>query len=333
MSSFNNNVLYVFPGQGSQYKGMGFDLYQEFQTARRVYGEASDVLGYDVAELSFSDPDEQLNLTKYTQPALLTHQIACLEVFKELVGAPCYPAAAAGHSLGEYAALVSAEALDFAAALKLVSKRGELMGDYGEGEMLALPLGPASARSLAENHHCSAASYNLPNQTVVGGTGKDIAALAEEFSVSNPKHKAVRLQTEGAFHTYLMVSAAIHFRDVLNDVSFATPKFKVLSNYTGEFHEPTPSAIKSRLFFQLFNPVDWTGCLKTAMNDGAACVLEFGGGIGKSPEPEKKRPNLASIVKTTLRESGCDGLYFSAINLKSLREASDFFASPQHLRP
>ncbi|MFC1702760.1 ACP S-malonyltransferase, partial [Pseudomonadota bacterium] len=102
MLTSEQNILFVFPGQGSQYKGMGGDLFKEYEIARKVYHQASEVLGYDIAELSFEDPQEQLNLTRFTQPALLTHSIACLEVFRDLTGDCIKPSIAAGHSLGEY---------------------------------------------------------------------------------------------------------------------------------------------------------------------------------------------------------------------------------------
>ena len=152
MLTNEQNILFVFPGQGSQYKGMGSDLYKEYETARKVYTQASEVLGYDVAELSFEDPQEQLNLTRYTQPALLTHSIACLEVFRDLTEDRVKPSMAAGHSLGEYSALVAAKALSFESALKLVQKRGELMGTYGEGEMSAFPLEIDTVRPIAERY-------------------------------------------------------------------------------------------------------------------------------------------------------------------------------------
>ena len=125
-------VLFVFPGQGSQYRGMGSDLAQDFECARECFDLASEVVGYDMGELCFNDKQDQINLTRFTQPALLTHEIACLRAFKSLDGNnEILPLIAAGHSLGEYAALVTAGALSFEDALKLVTKRAELMSDYG----------------------------------------------------------------------------------------------------------------------------------------------------------------------------------------------------------
>jgi [acyl-carrier-protein] S-malonyltransferase len=169
MLDYEQHVFYVFPGQGSQYAGMGSDLHEEFAVARDIYAKAGDVLGYDIAELSFADPEDKLNLTRYTQPALLTHSVACLEVFRELTDDRLRPAIAAGHSLGEYTALVAAGILSFEDALKLVQKRGELMGTHGEGEMSAFPLDLETIKPIAEKYRCAVAGCNLPEQTVIGG--------------------------------------------------------------------------------------------------------------------------------------------------------------------
>ena len=121
MLSQDQHILFVFPGQGSQYVGMGSDLYEDHAIARDIYSRASEVLGYDISTLCFEDPDDQLNLTRFTQPALLTHSYACLEVFRSLTDNQVEPVIAAGHSLGEYSALVAANVLDFEGALKPVS--------------------------------------------------------------------------------------------------------------------------------------------------------------------------------------------------------------------
>ncbi|MCW8906329.1 MAG: ACP S-malonyltransferase, partial [Sedimenticola sp.] len=168
MSESEQRVIFVFPGQGSQYAGIGSDLCDEFASARQVYEQASDLLGYDMRQLSSENPDEKIHLTRYTQPVLLTHQIACLTVYRELASQPLQAVAAAGHSLGEYSALVAAGVLSFGDALGLVAKRGELMGTHGEGEMAALTIDLESARPLADKHYCGIAGLNLPDQTVVG---------------------------------------------------------------------------------------------------------------------------------------------------------------------
>jgi [acyl-carrier-protein] S-malonyltransferase len=318
-------ILYIFPGQGSQYRGMGSDLYQEFATARRIYEEASTVLGYDIAKLSFEDADEQLNLTRFTQPALLTHSIACLEVFKELTDQRVKPVAAAGHSLGEYSALVAAGSLSFTEALRLVQRRGEFMSTYGEGEMQAFPLDVETLRPLAEKHYCGVGGCNLPEQTVVGGRAEDLDQVVQEVAALFPRKRAVRLKTEGAFHTYLMVEAARHFRPLLDAAEMAAPTIQVLSNYTGDYHLPDPKIIKSRLFFQLFHPVRWIWNLRTAMSDGLDTFIEFGGGIGGGDTPDGKRPNLESILKKASAGAGHEAAYFPAINSRTLRETASAF--------
>ncbi len=327
MLSSDQKILFVFPGQGSQYKGMGGDLYKEYETVRKVYRQASEVLGYDVAELSFDDPQDQLNLTRFTQPALLTHSIACLEVFRDLTGGNIKPSMAAGHSLGEYSALVAAGVLSFASALKLVQQRGELMGTYGEGEMSAFPLDIDTIRPIAERYHCAIAGCNLPDQTVIGGREEDLALVEQQVLEQFERKTPVRLKTEGAFHTYYMVEAARHYRSVLETAHFDPSDIPVLSNFTGAFHEADPLGARSRLFFQLFHPVLWFSNLKTAFADGIEVIIEFGGGIGFGTEPEGKRPNLAGIVKKTQRATGHSAHYMAVINHQTLRDTVAFVAT------
>ena len=318
-----DKIMFVFPGQGSQYRGMGSDLNAEFRVARDTYAEAGDVLGYDLAKLSFEDPEEKIGLTRFTQPALLTHEIACLRVFEELTGGSVQAVIAAGHSLGEYTALVAAQSLSFADGLRLVSRRGELMGEHGDGGMLALTVDADTAKTIADQFYCQIASCNLPEQTVVGGRDHDLEALAAYVGENYPRKRAVPLATEGAFHTYLMVTAAQLFRDVLDATEFHMPSLQVLSNYSAQAHSGGPAGIRTRLFFQLFNPVNWVGCLQTAMHEGVETIVEFGGGLGKAEEPAGKRPNLEGIIKKTLKGSDYDATYLAAINLDSLRETAD----------
>ncbi len=320
----NQKTMFVFPGQGSQYPGMGSDIYDEYEVARKTYRQASDVLGYDVAELSFKDPQNQLNLTRFTQPALLTHSIAMLEVFRDLTNDRLQPALAAGHSLGEYSALVAAGALSFAEALRLVQKRGELMGTYGDGEMTAFPMELETIRPIAEQYHCAIAGCNLPQQTVVGGRPEDLELMEQYVQEQFPRKRPVRLKTEGAFHTYYMVRAAQEYRQVLRAAGFELAGTRVLSNFTGAFHSPEPEAIRARLFFQLFHPVMWYDNLQAAFADGVELILEFGGGIGPAAEPAEKRPNLEGMIKKALRSCGVEAGYRAAINHQSLLDTVDF---------
>jgi [acyl-carrier-protein] S-malonyltransferase len=276
------NILYVFPGQGSQYEGMGKDICEAHEVARGVYDQANEVLGYDITDMSFNNPGDELHLTRNTQPALLTHHIACLEVFREKTGGSVQPTMAAGHSLGEYSALVAANSLTFETALRLVQKRGE-------------------------QFKCAISACNQPLQTVVGGSSEDLGALEAHVAEAFPRKRAIRLKTEGAFHTYYMDTAADLFREALNDAEFQVPEIKVLSNYTGGFHDNDVQGIRDRLYFQLKHPVMWDANLQ----------YEFGGGIGPG-EPEEKRPNLEGMIKKAVRSLDPRPDYFPVINAATI---------------
>lgn len=318
-----HKIMFVFPGQGSQYRGMGSDIHAEFAVVRQTYEEASDALGYDIAKLSFEDPDGQIDLTRFTQPALLTHSVACCRVFDELSDGALRASMVGGHSLGEYTALVVAESLSLADGLRLVQKRGELMGEHGEGGMMALTTDLDAAREIADRYYCQVGGCNLPEQTVVGGSESDLEQLAGYVAENHPRTRAVPLVTEGAFHTYFMVGAARLFREVLAGTEFAAPSVDVLANYTGNLHDPDARTIRPRLFFQLFSPVKWVGCLRTAMENGIDTFVEFGGGLGKTDDPADKRPNLESIIKKTMRGRGYTANYLAAINCESVKKAAE----------
>jgi [acyl-carrier-protein] S-malonyltransferase len=184
---------------------MGSDLIAAFPVAKEVYERASTVLHYDLAKLSAADPEGLLDQTRYTQPALLAHEAACLAVFRELTGGAIEPAIAAGHSLGEYTALVASGALSLEAGVALVAERGRLMSDLGRGSMLATTLDRPSAQQFADKHYCGVAGCNLPEQTVVAGEDADLAALVADLSEQGKR--AIELKPECAFHTFLLLGA------------------------------------------------------------------------------------------------------------------------------
>ncbi len=326
MSNYQK-IACLFPGQGAQYPGLGKDLYEQLAVVRDTYAEASAALGYDIAALSFQAPADKINLTRYTQPVLLTHSIACWRAFHQQTNPDADRAhslpicMAAGHSLGEYSALVCADALGFGAALQLVKKRGELMGEYGRGEMAALMLTREAASALAGRHYCGIAACNLPEQTVVGGGGADLEQLLRAMAAQFPRKRSVRLKTEGAFHTYHMIDAALKFRETLAQVEFKAPRLRVLSNFTGDFHDADLDALKSRLFLQLFNPVLWHQNLTQVYAGGADVLIEFGGGLGKGETSDSKRPNLESMVNKTRREAAHPPAYLAVINTQTLQES------------
>ena len=315
------NILYVFPGQGSQYEGMGRDLCEAHAIARDVYDRANDVLGYDIKDMSFNNPGDELTLPRNTLPALLTHHIACLEVFTDMTDGSVQPTMAAGHSLGEYSALVAANAMTFETALKLVQTRGALMGEHGQGEMTAFMMAAEDIKPLAEELNCAISACNQPMQTVVGGASADLEALEVKVSEEFPRKKAIRLKTEGAFHTFYMDKAADLFREALADAEVQAPEIEVLSNYTGGFHDRNVDNIKERLYFQLKHPVMWDANLKTAFGEGVGKVYEFGGGIGPGDATEK-RPNLEGMIKKARRAAGSEAEYTAAINRQTIAEAA-----------
>jgi malonyl CoA-acyl carrier protein transacylase len=326
--------LFIFPGQGSQYRGMGSDLIADYAVARTIYQRASEAAGYDMVELSTRDPEGKLEQTRYTQPALLTHAVACLEVFRELTDGAVEPVLAAGHSLGEYTALVASGALGFEDAVRLVSVRGDLMERHGTGKMLAISLDRETVSSFADRFFCEIGGCNLPEQTVVGGREPDLAALGEHVKQVFGK-SPVPLKTAGAFHTYLMITAAEELRAPLQAVTFAPMRCPVLSNYSGDYHDPEGRAVASRLFFQIFSPVKWIWGMQRALKDEyrvVNAVVEFGGGVGAGESPASKRPNLEGITRKTLRALGHSAVYLPAIAKASIERSARVFRAAGRLR-
>ncbi len=316
-------IMYIFPGQGSQYKGIGKDLYSEFQVAKDLYHQANEILGYDIVKLSFDDEDDKISLTEFTQPVLLTHQIVCLAVLNQLTDNHLKPKLMAGHSLGEYAALVTSGCISFEDGLKLVSRRGQLMGEHGQGSMLALPFNHEESASLAEEFDCQVATINLEQQTVVGGTESNIASLQEGISKLYPKKRTVKLDTEGAFHTDLMTVAAEEFKNTLSETNFSPMKTPVLSNHSTEVHNESGSQTADLLFHQLYKTVNWLGCMRTSVNYAIDTIIEFGGGIGGGKEPSEKRPNLEAITKKNFRGFKHEISYYAAINTSTINETAN----------
>jgi len=314
-------IAALFPGQGSQAVGMGWDLAERWQSAASVFEAIDNGLDASLSELCWNGPEDDLKLTENTQPALLAHSAAAWTVLSD---AGFEVGAVAGHSLGEYSALVAAKALSFESALRLVQKRGELMGTHGEGEMSAFPMDLDTIRPIAERHRCAIAGLNLPEQTVIGGRSEDLESVERDVKEQYPRKRAFRLKTEGAFHTYYMVKAAQHFQFDLDAVNFDPSETRVLSNFSGGYHESDPVDIRARLFFQLFNPVLWHSNLVTAFGDGINTIIEFGGGIGKATEPEGKRPNLEGMIKKAMHAAGHEAQYQAAINVQSIKDAAEF---------
>jgi len=197
------------------------------------------------------------------------------------------------------------------------------MAEHGRGSMLATTLDLEAAAELADKHYCAIAGANLPDQTVIAGDDADLDALAAELAIAHAGKRGVRLNTEGAFHTYLMITAALEFREQLRAATFRNLAVRALSNYSGGLHADDPDSIRARLFFQLFHPVRWTGCMSTALGAGVDTIVELGGGIGKGETPAQKRPNLESIVKKSLKWHAREAQYLPAIHAAGIRAAAE----------
>lgn len=272
----------VFPGQGSQYVGMGKDLWERSPAARRVFEEANEALGFDLAALCFRGPEEDLKLTANTQPAILAVAIAALRMME--AERDLNPLAAAGHSLGEYGALVAAGGLRFRDAVRLVHLRGKFMQEavaVGAGAMAAiLGLTPAEVETLcreeAKGEVLSPANYNSPGQIAVSGHAAAVQRAVETVS-KQPGKKAVLLPVSAPFHCLLMKPAAEKLREALAAVETAELRFPVISNADADFY-PGKERIRELLFRQVDQPVRWEESMRKMAALGAELVLEVGPG-------------------------------------------------------
>lgn len=268
---------FLFPGQGSQFVGMGADLYAKFPAARDVYDRAEQVLELPVRKLSFEGPDDELRQTRYTQPAILTHSLAALAALPKQS-----PILAAGHSLGEYSALYAAGALDFDSVMRLVKRRGALMyaeGEKNPGTMAAI----IGMEATAVEQLCAEvggivvpANYNEPRQTVISGEIPAVKAVAE-LAKARGALKAVLLPVSGAFHSPLLKESAAEFADYLGGFEIRTPAFPVIANVTGQ-PVTTADQVRDCLAKQLISPVRWVATIATARGLGATRFLEIGPG-------------------------------------------------------
>jgi [acyl-carrier-protein] S-malonyltransferase len=194
------------------------------------------------------------------------------------------------------------------------------MGEHGEGEMTAFMMDVDTIKPLAEQFNCAISACNQPQQTVVGGASADLEALEAHVAEALPRKRAFRLKTEGAFHTRYMDTAADLFREALASADMSAPQIKVLSNYTGGFHDDDVDGIKDRLYNQLKHPVMWNDNLVNAFAAGVDKIYEFGGGIGPGG-PEEKRPNLEGMIKKASRAAGSEAVYVPVINEATIEAA------------
>lgn len=272
-------IAFIYPGQASQFVGMGAEFYETYPIAREYYAQANKILGFSLTKVSFEGPEEELKQTQITQPAIFVLSVLISAILKEK---GLTPQMVAGHSLGEYSALVAAGALSFEDALKVVQVRGKLMQQAGEEQpgMMAAIIG------LNEDKICQicdeaslegevqAANFNAPNQIVISGTQSGVSK-AMALAKGSGAIKVVPLITSGAFHSNLMNSAKEGLREVLETVELHNPTMPVYVNVTSE---PITSAaqIKMALYKQVTHPVRWAQSVQNMIGDGAETFYEVG---------------------------------------------------------
>ena len=269
---------FVFPGQGSQFQGMGKDLANQHQVAAKLFAQANDILGFSLTEIMFSGNAEDLRQTRVTQPAIFVHSIAV----RTILGDEFLPKMVAGHSLGEFSALTATGALTFSDGLRLVAQRAQAMQDacnQSQGTMAAvLALTDGVVEDICANTQgiVVAANYNCPGQLVISGEVPAVVSACEQLKVKGAK-RALLLPVGGAFHSPLMEPARKQLADAINQTLFTKPSCPIYQNVTAQPTQDT-GVIKDNLIAQLTGPVRWTQTIRAMHDDGATHFVECGPG-------------------------------------------------------
>ncbi len=269
---------YVFPGQGAQFSGMGADLYEKYPQAKEMFDKADEILGFQISKIMFSGTDKELRQTKVTQPAVFLHSV----VLAKVLGDNFKPDMVAGHSLGEFSALVAAGAMNFEDGLRLVSKRALAMQKACEAvpstmaAVLALPDEKVEEICAATEGVVVPANYNCPGQLVISGEIPAVDAACEAAKAAGAK-RALRLPVGGAFHSPLMEPAREELAKAIAETPFSKPVCPVYQNVSTTA-VTDPEEIKKNLIAQLTAPVKWTQSVRNMVADGATVFVEVGPG-------------------------------------------------------
>lgn len=273
----HNKTAFVFPGQGAQYVGMGKDLYDNYPLARELMLQANEELGFAITDIMFEGSDEDLRQTRVTQPAIFLHSVVACRLMTKL-----RPDMVAGHSLGEFSALVIAGALDMGDGLRLVSQRAQAMQEACElcpgtmAAVLGLPDDKVAEVCGSVKDVVVAANYNCPGQVVISGALSGVELACRALKEAGAK-RALKLPVSGAFHSPLMQPAAERLQKAIMDTSFYTPIFPIYQNVSARA-EKNKHIIQKQLLEQLTSPVRWTQSVQQMVADGATMFYEFGPG-------------------------------------------------------
>ena len=269
---------FVFPGQGAQFPGMGLDAYNSSKKIKQLFEEADDILGFDLSKIMFHGSEEELKQTKVTQPAIFLHSIAELYLNENDIN----PSLVAGHSLGEFSALVANKSMSFSDGLKLVSIRAMAMQkacENNKGGMAAiLGLDDKIIEETCKSFqgYVVAANFNCPGQVVISGNFNDVKSICEKFNELGARRSLI-LPVSGAFHSKLMKDAQDELSEAINNINFQNPTCPIYQNVNGK-PESEIRKIKINLINQLTSPVKWTQSVENMLNDGANSFTEFGPG-------------------------------------------------------
>ena len=284
---------YVFPGQGSQYVGMGKDLYENNEVAKQLFDQADEILGFKITDIMFAGTDEQLRQTKVTQPAIFLHSV----ILAKVMGENFKPDMVAGHSLGEFSALVAAGAMTFADGLKLVSQRALAMQAACEAapSTMAAIVGLDDAtveEACKQVENVVPANYNCPGQLVISGSVEGIDAACAILTEKGAR-RALKLAVSGAFHSPFMEPARAQLAQAIEQTEFMKPLSPVYQNVTAKA-ETDPQVIKTNLVAQLTSSVRWTQTVQNMIADGCTEFVEVG--PGKVLQGLVKKTNKAMTV-------------------------------------